>query len=222
MRTLQLSRSGIHFFGSQKILKQMQESFDRNHFIRIRQFLHPELLKKLKEELGRSRFYKKVHKGIGTELCMFDGSAVRLLSFLLQDPVLFRYVEAMTGCKTIGCLTGRIYRMNASEHSDDWHNDLTQNRMVAMSLNLSPKPYQGGHLLMRSVKKGSKAREVRNTGFGDIILFRIRKDLQHCVQNITGSVPKTAFAGWFRSKPDYRRPFKQRRRELKMAFSGAA
>lgn len=39
--------------------------------------------------------------------------------------------------------------------------------------------------------------EVRNTGFGDALLFRISENLVHRVQGVTGEHPKIAFAGWF-------------------------
>jgi hypothetical protein len=38
---------------------------------------------------------------------------------------------------------------------------------------------------------------VNNTGFGDAILFRISKDLEHRVTEVVGEVAKTAYAGWF-------------------------
>jgi hypothetical protein len=39
--------------------------------------------------------------------------------------------------------------------------------------------------------------QVNNTGFGDVLLFRISKDLEHRVTPIMEGVPKTACAGWF-------------------------
>ena len=38
-------------------------------------------------------------------------------------------------------------------------------------------------------------------GNGDAIIFRLASHLQHRNTNVTGSTPKTAFAGWFRSDP---------------------
>jgi hypothetical protein len=46
--------------------------------------------------------------------------------------------------------------------------------------------------------------EMTNSGFGDAILFRIDKRLEHSVSDVEGTVVKTALAGWFESEPDYR------------------
>lgn len=39
-----------------------------------------------------------------------------------------------------------------------------------------------------------------NTGPGDGIVFRLAHHLQHRNTSMRGAVPKTAFAGWFRSR----------------------
>jgi hypothetical protein len=48
-------------------------------------------------------------------------------------------------------------------------------------------------------ESGTVLSEMVNTGQGDAILFRISHNLKHMVTAVTGSEPKTAFAGWFRS-----------------------
>ena len=89
-------------------------------------------------------------------------------------------------------------------HYDSWHGDEGFDRMVAMSVNLSSKPYEGGVLQIRDNNTAGILHEVANTGFGDAILFRIGPGLTHRVTTVEGSLPKTAFAGWFRSRPFYR------------------
>ena len=46
--------------------------------------------------------------------------------------------------------------------------------------------------------------QVANTGLGDAIIFRLRSDLEHLATDVEGTIEKTAFAGWFRSSPDFR------------------
>jgi hypothetical protein len=41
-----------------------------------------------------------------------------------------------------------------------------------------------------------------NTGPGDGLLFAIDEGLQHQVQEVTGTEPKTALAGWFCENAD--------------------
>jgi hypothetical protein len=71
-----------------------------------------------------------------------------------------------------------------------------------MSVNLSPQVYEGGALQLKLRHSDEILQEVRNTGLGDAILFRISKDLVHRVQGVTGEHPKIAFAGWFLTGED--------------------
>ena len=48
------------------------------------------------------------------------------------------------------------------------------------------------------------------TGFGDAIVFRIDPSLRHQVTEVTGRFAKTAYAGWFRTSPDYPTLFRGR------------
>jgi hypothetical protein len=68
-----------------------------------------------------------------------------------------------------------------------------------MSINLALHPYQGGVFRLRDETSGRILCDLSNTGAGDAILFRISSGLKHMVTAIEGLVPKTAFAGWFRS-----------------------
>ena len=47
--------------------------------------------------------------------------------------------------------------------------------------------------------------EVGNHTPGDAVLFRVREDLQHRVMPLEGTGARTAFAGWFRSRPEFDR-----------------
>jgi hypothetical protein len=90
-----------------------------------------------------------------------------------------------------------------SGHYDSWHDDLGDYRLVAMSLNLSREVYSGGVLRIRHHATGQIVHAVANTGLGDAILFRITPELDHYVTEVEGAVPKTAFAGWFKSQPHF-------------------
>jgi hypothetical protein len=56
---------------------------------------------------------------------------------------------------------------------------------------------------MRHAGSSEILRELPNLTPGDGIMFRIDSGLRHRVTEVTGSVPKTAFAGWFRSEPSF-------------------
>ena len=60
-----------------------------------------------------------------------------------------------------------------------------------------------GPYLMKRSGSDEIIQEVYNTGFGDALLFRISNQLKHRVQEVKGTVPKTAFAGWFLEVEDF-------------------
>jgi hypothetical protein len=87
--------------------------------------------------------------------------------------------------------------MEPHGHADDWHNDAMAGRLIAMSLNLSPRGFNGGVFEMRERKSRRMLAEIANTGLGDAILFRLSRDFEHRVSAVETGEPKTAFAGWF-------------------------
>lgn len=220
MTTLQLNRSRARFTAAPAALRKLRAHFDKYHYVRLKHFIDPVLLKQIRNEVGKADFFKKIHGNIGVELCMKANAGLRMLNFIADDPELFGWVREITGCGSIGCFTGRIYRMCADHHHDDWHNDMTENRLIAMSINLSEKPYEGGRLLLRETGKPETEQKIENTGPGDAILFRLSHKLEHLVESVYGKNPKTAYAGWFRSKPDFRNAFKRRRKELGLVSAG--
>jgi hypothetical protein len=121
----------------------------------------------------------------------------------MNDEKLFQFIEDITGCDRINCFEGRVYRVNPNEgHHDSWHNDIGEGRLVGMSLNLSREVYSGGRLQIRERESGTLISEAVNTGSGDAVIFRLSRDLQHRITEVEGSASKTAFAGWFRSRPN--------------------
>ena len=54
-------------------------------------------------------------------------------------------------------------------HLASWHDDLTDGRLAAMTVNLSPNGYKGGVLQLRESRSLSIVNEVANTGYGDAV-----------------------------------------------------
>lgn len=136
---------------------------------------------------------------------MVEDRTTDLLQFATNDPVLFDLVRAVTGCGPIGNFRGRLFRMApGGAHHDGWHADLTGGRMIAMSLNLAREPFQGGRLHLRRCPSGELLDVVENPRFGDAVVFRLREDLEHRIGDMEGKTPRTTYAGWFRSHPDFR------------------
>jgi 2OG-Fe(II) oxygenase superfamily len=175
------------------------EEFKRCQCAVLKGMLDGAQLARVLHELDEEGFEGR--RGIGqTELCLDRGKGPALLFFLCNDPALFEFVRAITGCDRIGSFAGRIYRMlPASEHEGRWHDDNIDDRMVAMSLNLSPSPFAGGVLEIRDRHSRRILQRVANNGPGDALLFRVGPSLEHRVTPVNGEVPKTAYAGWFKS-----------------------
>jgi len=76
-------------------------------------------------------------------------------------------------------------------------------RLIGLSVNLGMQSYDGGVFQLSERHSKDILCEVANTGSGDGILFRIADNLTHRVTTVEGTAPKTAFAGWFHSEPEF-------------------
>lgn len=203
---LQLTKSGPIFLGSARDVERLQLQFQQQNFIRLPQFLNAELLNLIQERLNGAEFYERVHEGIGTnrELCMHANFLQGFLHFLLNAQEVFHLIEQISGCDQINSFEGRVYRVISGRgHEDAWHSDTLDHRLVAISINLSEEVYSGGILQIRDINSKQTLQEVANTGYGDGILFRLADQLQHRITEMEGTAPKTAYAGWFKSEPNF-------------------
>ena len=195
---IQLTRQGVVFSGTQEDLKSLRVKYDRDNYVILPRLFEAALLEELIQRVDAAPFLPREHGEIGLELCMEDEITAAMLMFFPNNPAFLRLVEKITGQIQIGEFNGRVYRMTSSDgHFDHWHNDCSPERVATMSVNLSRQIYSGGALQMRYRNSKEILHEIHNTGFGDALLFRISEDLSHRVQEVTGHIPKTAFAGWF-------------------------
>lgn len=182
----------------------MREKYDRDNYVILPQLYEPPLLEEIMRRVDAAPFVPRDHVDVGAELCMDDSVTESMLGFFPNNPAFLRLVEQITGQPRLGEFTGRVYRMTSSDgHYDGWHDDCCDQRVVTMSLNLSLKAYAGGALQMKLRDSDEIIQEIHNVGFGDALLFRISKQLIHRVQEVTGDIPKTAFAGWFLDVEDF-------------------
>jgi hypothetical protein len=209
---IQFTRAGAGFgstdlvLGSDIALATARETFSAQHCVKVPGFLGRDLSAEILAKIRTDEFYERAQEGLGSEECLRqDSPTLALLWLMLNDGRLFRTVETVAGCPPIGSFGGRVYRFTDSpSHHDDWHDDLGDNRLVALSVNLSEHPYAGGLLQIRDCTSGEILHEESNTGLGDALIFRIAPELQHRVTRVTGNRPKTAFAGCFKSAPDFK------------------
>ena len=199
-----IHNSGMDLSLTDEEVQNSHEDFQRNHFLRLPKILSSQLLEEFYLRIANGEWEERVHDNIGLEVCLKEKGIVALLNFLLNDQSLFRLLEKITGCNRIGSFSGRVYRMAPdSGHYDSWHTDVGEHRLLALSINLGKESYDGGVLEIRRHKSPEGSVQVPNTGFGDAVLFRLAEGLEHRVTNVEGAVPKTAFAGWFKSEPDF-------------------
>lgn len=203
---IRIGRSGVVSSVSGKDLAALRAQFDRQHYLQFPELLEPGLLDFIQLQVDQGGFYERVHEGIESnkELCMENNAAFAALVFLLNGERVFQIIQDITQCGRIGCFEGRVYRViRGRGHHDSWHNDMLEDRLVGMSINLSREAYAGGILQIRDRKSGRIISEVANLGAGDAVVFRLSRQLQHRITEVEGKSSKTAFAGWFKSQPNF-------------------
>lgn len=201
---IQLGRSGVVVRATEEELERLRLQFARQHFLVLRRLIDPELLELIARRVEAARYRPFDHQGIALELCMDDADTVNLLDFLVNRPQFLRLMERLMGIRHIGSFEGRVYRMTSTDgHYDSWHRDFGDRRLATLSLNLTRREFRGGALQIRHCGSDDILQEIRNTGFGDGLLFRISRKFQHRVMPVEGDVAKVAYAGWFRWGRDY-------------------
>jgi hypothetical protein len=203
---VQLTRGGTILSAKAEALPLLRERFAREQCVRLPQLLEAGRAQALLDAIDGSEFFERIHADAGSpppvDWCLNNDKISGELSFLLNDPALLALIHELTGCR-VGSFRGVVYRLEPGRSYDAWHDDVAPHRMLAISINLTRGAYAGGLLQLRERKSGRVLHEVANTGLGDAILFRIAPHLQHRVTEIVGEVPRTAFAGWFASQPDF-------------------
>jgi hypothetical protein len=216
---IRLTGSGTSVSATAEELDSLREQFQAQHCIRLPQLLDATLLRVIQRQIETAEFYERVHEDGGVpppvDSCMRENSASHALHLVVNEPKFRGFVEQVTGCGRTGCFFGSVYRLVPGHtHYDSWHSDMVEGRMLAMSINLSTDVYRGGVLEIRDWESGHVSHGVANTGFGDAIIFRIARHLKHRVSPVEGTVPRTAFAGWFYPQPDYQSWLREHLAEL--------
>jgi hypothetical protein len=201
MPVLQLTRRGLVWDDAHG--PRLFDEFHQHQSVRLPAFLEPALVDVVLRGIERGEFAERRHEDFAVEQTMRHHDCLDLLHFLVNDERLFRVVERLAGSVPVRIFAGRIYRNLPARHEARWHSDTTHDREIGMSLNLSTSPYAGGVFEIRRADNGHVLNAIANVGLGDAFLFRISEALEHRVTPVEGSVPKTAFAGWFSTAPDY-------------------
>ncbi len=200
-----LTRFGFVCDAEDSELRALRRHFDQRNFIHLPGFVDREMLRAVWGRMRDGDFHSAVYDGVGKDRKLRNPTLWSVLHLFMNDPRLFRFIRRATGCRPIGSFHGRIYRMVEQPGvALDWHDDRkSRGRLVAISINLSERPYRGGTLMIRT-KSGGGAESAPNIGFGDAVAFRIAPNLEHRVAPVIGDAPKTALTGWFFSYPKFK------------------
>jgi hypothetical protein len=185
---------------------RLRAEFDERQSLLLPHFFPPEFLAAILPRIEAAAFEEKENKYVGRDMYMERNATLHALHLAASDPVLLRSIEAITGVNGLRSFLGRVYRMVPSTgHALDWHDDGQEEiRSVALTVNLTREPFEGGVFQIRwKDQPGRILRAVHNTGFGDAVIFRVNRLLEHCVTPLTGQVVRTAFAGWFGPETSY-------------------
>jgi len=179
-----LTKLGLLVDATPSQLRTAHEHFEQHDYLHLPGFIEPGLVRLVRRYMGG--FVEREH-AVGSELRLPAGSVHAVFDVLMNDPILFRLVRRITGCGPIRFFYGRLYQLTAGRGQEfSWHNDLQDNRKVALSINLSEAPYKGGTLQIRR-RSSSAVESVPNLGAGDAIIFRVARRLEHRVTPVTGN-----------------------------------
>ena len=202
----QLTRLGV-IVGTRDEQEHARAAFANSHCMLIPGFLAPDLVEWFQRRIADAPFETRVHDLVtppSVDLAMASHPIASRLHFLVNDSRLFTLIERVTGCDSIGCFRGTVYKMAPGDgHCDSWHHDVDGNRMLTLSVNLSERCYCGGLLQIMDWERQQLVCEVANVGPGDALVFPLSMRWRHRVTQVTGDAAKVAFAGWFERQPRY-------------------
>ena len=197
---VQIARGGVSIESRASALRALREQFASERVLRLPAFFGGDLLSTVTRRLRQARFKDRIAARVfppAVDLKLDDADLTGLLHFVMNDPAVIQFVADVSSTQPTG-FVGSVYRIAPGMgHRDSWHSDVDGNRLVALTLNLSEEPFDGGELEMRERGAQQPLWRLANTGPGDALLFAIAPHLEHCIRPMTGTAPKTALAGWF-------------------------
>ena len=198
-----------------------QREFARRHCVVFRGFVDASILERVPRMLETSRFFTSEHIGknnkviSASEVLMYDTEPLAcMFFFLVNQPRLFEAMTEFTGCEMpIRYFMGRFRKQLPGGEGFRWHDDRERKRerLVGLSINLSPEPFVGGSFRIRNKETGEVLRAVTASRFrfGDACLFRVHDSLEHMLSVVRGGPPRYNYVGWFTGARDYRKVLRE-------------
>jgi hypothetical protein len=125
----------------------------------------------------------------------------KALSLLLHSTALLDWLESVTGVGPLNAVAGRLAETRCNGRDAlDWHDDCNdKSRRLAVVINLSDQPFEGGQFLLRRKGESEPILTFDHGAVGSILIFAVRPDLEHCVTPVTRGGPRRVYAGWFQA-----------------------
>ena len=204
---IQLTTSGVRIAKDDAWAAQQQE-FAQRHCVVLEGFLGESILCHIPRMLEHGEFdlrgdFDYEGQAFARELTMRKSEALpQMLFYFLNQPRLREAIAEFTGCeKTIRTFAGRCFKhLPGCGQFDSWHGDVRDERLYALSINLSKEPFEGGSFQIRSRRTREVFQTVGANRFGDACLFRIDNSLEHKILPLRGTAPRCRYAGWFRAQ----------------------
>lgn len=148
---------------------------------------------------GRSGFTSDHVEGLGHREIEEPPLAGTAIILALTRPVLFRWLERVTGCAPIRGIDGRVVQTwPRAGDGLDWHDDLGDPaRRLGVTIALGDAAYDGGEFEMRRTATKVPLIRWKHDRPGTMLVFEVSRHREHRVHPLTAGGPRRVFTGWF-------------------------
>lgn len=138
-------------------------------------------------------------EGLGDREVESPQRAGGAITLALKRAGLMRWIEEATGCGPLVRVDGRVVQARANNHDQlVWHDDLNEpERRLAVTVNLSEAPYEGGRFELRHAGTKEMLTEHLHDAPGALLIFEVARELEHRVLPVTSGGPRRVYTGWF-------------------------
>jgi len=177
--------------------------FAQTRAMLCRDAIEPGFFEAIRRLITRAEFVPEMVERVGDREIETPDRAGRALSLALRRAQFMQWISATTGCGSISSVEGRVVQTRSGSSQElRWHDDLNDaRRRLAITLDLSDSPYEGGDFELRHKKTREVLFRHRHTSPGSVLIFSIAADLEHRVLPVMSGGPRRVYAGWFVSEP---------------------
>lgn len=184
---------------------QFRPKFAREHHLLFDAPFAPAMLARLMARAAAASFVADDVEYIGRREIEVPQRVGGSISLLLARPSFRRWIEQATGQSPARAVAGRLVQTGTGgAQSLEWHTDLDgPNRLLGVVINLSGTAFDGGQFEMRHVGADRPFLSHRYERPGSMMVFAVRRELEHRVAEVTSGGPRRVYAGWFLSAPEH-------------------